>query len=101
MSDTVSYVEIARGTKVRTLVSRNYCQGWDAEARRYLTVEPVEAGVTATVDSCSHAGFRGRVHWVRLDDGRRIGEFSANELEILERPANPRYTTHAPERYQR
>lgn len=84
---TVSYVEIARGTRVRTLAARNCCRGWDAEARRYRTVEPVDAGAIATVDSCSHAGFRGRVHWVRLDDGRRIGEFSADELEILERLA--------------
>lgn len=94
-TEVYSTDEIAQGTRVRTLTARN---SRNPETGKYDI--PVPAGTEGIIDSCTHAGFQGRIHWIRLDNGTRSGSYTANEVEILSRPANPRYTTGAPARCQ-
>jgi hypothetical protein len=75
----ISYTEISNGTRVRTLVPRRRqtTEGWI----------DIPAGVEGRIISCTHAGFNGRIHSIRLDNGLRVGSYSANEVTYLAPPA--------------
>lgn len=95
-NDTRSYTEIATGTRVRTLVARR------AHKRTGdFSLVDIPAGTIGTVRFCTHAGFNGRVHQIRTDDGLLVSGLSANEVEIVASPANARWSPSTPDRCRR
>jgi hypothetical protein len=97
-TDPRSYDEIAKGTRVRTLVARRARRITGRPSSGYVEIP---AGTEGVVNSCTHAGFRGRIHWIRTTGGFYAGEYSANEVEIIASPSNPRWSSSTPERCRR
>lgn len=87
------HTELRNGTRVRTLVfrRRNAVTG---EHGSGLVDVPI--GSTGIIASCSHAGFRGREHGIRLDGGGYASGYNATQVEILElAPAGTKSTNGA------